>query len=226
MSLRVLIVDDHTVLSQALADALSLHGITDVKVAAPHQLGPDALLALVDSVQPDVVLLDLYLGDGNVSLPLIPRLEAAGPAVVVLTASEDRAVWAQALNAGAVGVLAKSVPFNDVVDAVHRAAAGEPLMTERERAELLGLLDDSGSARNDRLEPFIRLTPREQEVLAALVNGESVKSIARDMGVSVPTVRTHIRSVFDKLDVNSQRAAVTLALREGWKPDQSAPGPM
>ena len=226
MSLRVLIVDDHTVLSQALADALSLHGIGDVKVAAPHQLSPDALLLLVESVQPDVVLLDLYLGDGKVSLPVLPRLQAAGPAVVVLTASEDRAVWAQALNAGAAGVLAKSVPFNDVVDAVHRAAAGEPLMTERERTELLGLLDESGSARNDRLEPFKRLTPREQEVLAALVNGESVKSIARDMGVSVPTVRTHIRSVFDKLDVNSQRAAVTLALREGWKPDQSPPDPM
>src|SRR5688572_16984848 len=89
MSLRVLIVDDHTVLSHALADALSLHGIGDVKVAAPHQLSPDALLALVDSVQPDVILLDLYLGDGNVSLPLLPRLKAAGPAVVVLTASEE-----------------------------------------------------------------------------------------------------------------------------------------
>ena len=215
---RVLVVDDHTVLSQALADALSLHGLGDVGVAAPHQLGAEALLALVDSERPDVVLLDLFLGQGNVSLPLIPRLSSTGAVIVVLTASEDRAVWAQALEAGAAGVLPKSAPFDVVVDAVHRAAAGQPLLSDRERSDLLTTLAESRHAEEQRFDAFARLTPREQQVLAALVAGESVKAIARDLGVSLPTVRTHIRSLFDKLGVNSQRAAVALALREGWKP--------
>lgn len=215
---RVLVVDDHTVLSQALADALSLHGLGDVRVAAPHQLGAEALLALVDSERPDVVLLDLFLGQGNVSLPLIPQLSSTGAAIVVLTASEDRAVWAQALEAGAAGVLPKSAPFDVVVDAVHRAAARQPLLSDRERFDLLERLAESRQAEEQRVDAFSRLTPREQQVLAALVAGESVKAIARDLGVSLPTVRTHIRSVFDKLGVNSQRAAVALAMREGWKP--------
>jgi DNA-binding NarL/FixJ family response regulator len=215
---RVLVVDDHTVLSQALADALSLHGLGNVRVAAPHQLGAEALLALVDSERPDVVLLDLFLGQGNVSLPLIPQLSSTGAAIVVLTASEDRAVWAQALEAGAAGVLPKSAPFDVVVDAVHRAAAGQPLLSDRERSDLLETLAESRQAEEQRIDAFTRLTPREQQVLSALVAGESVKAIARDLGVSLPTVRTHIRSLFDKLGVNSQRAAVALAMREGWKP--------
>ena len=216
---RVLVVDDHTVLSQALADALSLHGLGgNVRVAAPHQLEPEALLALVHSERPDVVLLDVFLGQGNVSLPVIPRLRETGSAIVVLTASEDRAVWAQALEAGAAGVLPKSAPFDVVVDAVHRAAAGDPLLSDRERSDLLETLAESRQAEEQRLDAFARLTPREQEVLAGLVAGTPVKGIARDLGVSLPTVRTHIRSLFDKLGVNSQRAAVTLALREGWKP--------
>jgi two-component system, NarL family, nitrate/nitrite response regulator NarL len=215
---RVLVVDDHTVLSQALADALSLHGLGNVRVAAPHQLEPESLLALVDSDRPDVVLLDLFLGQGNVSLPLIPRLRATGSVIVVLTASEDRSVWAQALEAGAAGVLPKSAPFDVVVEAVHRAAAGQPLLSDRERSDLLDTLAESRQAEEERLDAFTRLTPREQEVLAGLIAGTPVKGIARDLGVSLPTVRTHIRSLFDKLGVNSQRAAVTLALREGWKP--------
>lgn len=215
---RVLVVDDHTVLSQALADALSLHGLGNVRVAAPHQLGPEALLALVDSDRPDVVLLDLFLGQGNVSLPLIPRLSSTGAAIVVLTASEDRSVWAQALEAGAAGVFPKSAPFDVVVEAVHRAASGQPLLSDRERSDLLETLAESRHAKAERLDAFARLTPREQEVLAGLVAGATVKGIARDLGVSLPTVRTHIRSLFDKLGVNSQRSAVTLALREGWQP--------
>jgi DNA-binding NarL/FixJ family response regulator len=216
---RVLIVDDHTVLSQALADALTLHGISEVQVAAPHQLGGEALLTLARSLSPDVVLLDMFLGEGTKSTPLVPALRATGAAVVVLTASEDRMVWAEALEAGAVGVLPKSIAFNELVASVHRAAAGQTLMTGSERARLLDELAHSRTADQERLRAFQRLSAREQEVLDALIAGRAAKQIARDLGVSLPTVRTHIRSLFDKLGVNNQRAAVTLALGAGWKPD-------
>lgn len=219
MTPRVLIVDDHTVLSQALADALSLHGITEVRVAGPHELGGEAVVALARAWRPSVVLLDLYLGDEAPAIPLVPLLSSPGTAVVVLTASEDRTVWAQALEAGAAGVMPKSVDFNELVSAVRRAAAGQPLLEDREQAELLDEVARLRKAEARRLGPFQRLTRREQEVLAGLIAGQAAKQIARDLQVSMPTVRTHIRSVFDKLGVNSQRAAVTMALAAGWKRD-------
>jgi DNA-binding NarL/FixJ family response regulator len=221
MTARVLIVDDHTVLSQALANALSLHGISEVQVAAPHQLDGEALLALAGAWSPEVVLLDMFLGEGRKSTSLVPSLRAAGAAVVILTASEDRAVWAEALEAGAVGVLPKSVAFDELVASVHRAAAGQTLVSDGERAQLIGELARSRAADLERLAPFQRLSAREQEVLGGLIDGRAAKQIARDLGVSLPTVRTHIRSLFDKLGVNSQRAAVTAALGAGWKPDRS-----
>jgi DNA-binding NarL/FixJ family response regulator len=221
MTARVLIVDDHTVLSQALANALTLHGISEVQVATPHQLDGEALLTLASSWSPDVVLLDLFLGEGRKSTPLVPALRATGAAVVVLTASEDRAVWAEALEAGAVGVLPKSVAFDELVASVHRAASGQMLMAGGERAQLMDELTRSRKADQDRLGPFQRLSAREQEVLAGLIAGQAAKQIARDLGVSLPTVRTQIRSLFDKLGVNSQRAAVTVALGAGWKSDRA-----
>ena len=221
MTTRVLIVDDHTVLSQALANALTLHGIPEVQVAGPHQLGGEALLTLARSWSPDVVLLDMFLGQGTKSTPLVPALRAAGAVVVVLTASEDRAVWAEALEAGAAGVLPKSVAFDELVASVRRAASGQLLMTGGVRAQLMDELARSRLADRERLGPFQRLSAREQEVLSALIAGQAAKQIARDLGVSLPTVRTHIRSLFDKLGVNSQRAAVTLALESGWKSDRS-----
>lgn len=219
MTPRLLIVDDHTVLSQALADALALHGLTEVEVAGPHELGAEAVVARAERWRPAVVLLDLYLGDEAPATPLIPLLVATGATVLVLTASEDRTVWAQALEAGAVGVLPKSVDFSELVAAIHRAAAGQPVVGRRERAELLDDLTRSRRADEQRLAVFQRLTRREQEVLAALIDGHPAKQIARDLQVSMPTLRTHIRSVFDKLGVNSQRAAVAMAHAAGWKPD-------
>ena len=218
MSPRVLIVDDHTVLSQALADALSMHGLPDVLVAAPHQLGREAVVELAATWSPDVVLLDMFLGAGEAAVPLVPVLREAGAVVVVRTASEDQSVWAQALEAGAAGVLPKSVAFDELVAAVHRAASGETLMPGWRRAEMLDELARARKADEDRLEPFRRMTPREQQVLAGLVDGRAVKDIAAELGVSMPTVRTQIRTLFDKLGVNSQRAAVTMALGAGWKP--------
>ncbi|MGH8992938.1 MAG: response regulator transcription factor [Acidimicrobiia bacterium] len=219
MTPRVLIVDDHTLLSQALGDALMNYGLTDVRIAGPHELGGEALIALTKAWRPSVVLLDIYLGGGEVATPLVPVLSAMGAVVVVLTASEDRTVWGQALEAGAAGVLSKSVALNDLVVSILRAAAGQPLLDDGDRAVLADEIDRLRKADEKRLGAFQRLTRREQQVLAALVDGRPAKQIARDLHVSIPTVRTHIRSVFDKLGVNSQRAAVTMALAAGWKPD-------
>jgi DNA-binding NarL/FixJ family response regulator len=222
MTPRVLIVDDHTVLSQALGNALSLYGIVEVRVAAPHELGREAVLGLAGSWRPTVVLLDLFLGGGEMSTLMVPALAATGAAVVVLTASEDRALWAETLEAGAAGVLPKSVDFGDLVAAVHRAADGRPVVSAIERADLLGELDRTRHTDRQRLAPFRRLTPREQQVLAGLVAGQAAKGVAHELGVTLPTVRTQIRSLFDKLGVNNQRAAVALALRSGWKPGEPA----
>jgi DNA-binding NarL/FixJ family response regulator len=206
---RVAIVDDHRLLAQSLALAL-------------HAAGYDAVLIdpLDDVVQRahqwrvDVVLLDLDFG-GTTGDGLVEPLSKFTP-VVVVTAESDRARWGDCLLAGAVGVLSKAVAVEEIVAAVGDALEGRPVVAEADR---ITWLRESERARREgerRLAPFRRLTPREQEVLAAMVEGEAAAAIASRAVVSEATVRSQIRAVLTKLGVASQLQAVAAARRAGW----------
>src|SRR5438105_3899887 len=101
---RVLIVDDHALLAESLAVALRLRGFEDVDVATQDALDAEAVLEQVRRFGPEVVLIDLFLGEGITALPVIPPLVADGRTVLVLTASHDRLMLARCLDAGAAGV--------------------------------------------------------------------------------------------------------------------------
>lgn len=212
----VLIVEDHAVLSQALAGALAATDLGRVEVLDPDALTPAVVLEAVEQHRPDVVLLDLNLGDGRRGTPLVKPIMDRGGLVVILTASTDDADHGEALEAGAVGVLTKSQPFHELVDAVVRAAAGERLVTPRRRDELVGAWRRRREADRRLSEPFERLTESEAHVLASLVHGLSTDEIAAGRGVAVGTVRTQVKSMLRKLQVNSQLSAVALARDAGW----------
>lgn len=210
---RVAVVDDHRFLAQSLAIALQDAGY-DAVLVDPR----DDVVLRVGQWAPRVVLLDLSLdGAARDGDELLPELVAAGHVVVVLTAETDRARWGRCLLAGAVGVVSKSGPLEDVVAAVRAAAGGQPVVSDADRHEWLRAADRHRVESETVLAPFRRLTPREEEVLAALVEGEPAGAIAERATVSEATVRSHIKSVLSKLGVGSQLQAVAQARRAGWR---------
>jgi two-component system, NarL family, nitrate/nitrite response regulator NarL len=208
----VLIVDDHRVLSEAVAGLLRAHNC-DVVVAASFEL--DELVAMVARLGRVVVLLDLHLGEA-LSIPLVEPLTASGGRVIVLTADHDVKLLGRALVEGAVAVLSKEIPFADIVFSIHQVWNGEPAMGKASREALLAAGRQAEREERHRLAPFEALTPRERVVLRHLIGGRSPKEIARLESVSVATVRSQLRSMFDTLGVGSQREAISRAHTAGW----------
>jgi len=216
--LRALIVEDHALIGQGLRAALLNSGVA-AEALCPDDV--DEVLRAADRVRPDVVLLDLDLGDGVGSgLPLIEPLRARGAHVVILTGSTDRLELAACLEAGALGLASKAESVDEVLEKFFAAADGQATPTDHERQQLLAELRAHRSAERDRLSAFDRLTPRERAVLSALIDGASASMIADTAYVSLATVRSQIRAILEKLGVGSQLAAVAMARQAGWVDDR------
>ncbi len=217
----VLVVDDHVLLANSVMSALRRQGFDATSV---HPDSPAAVLDEADKVRPKVVLLDLDFGNPLFSgLDLIHPLTALGIAVVVLTGWQDRLLSASCLELGAVGVVCKSEAFSGVVQAVEQAVDGHPRHGPVERDALSRELREHRLARAQQLAPFNDLSVREREVLGAMVDGQSANTIAATAFVSISTVRSQIRSVLQKLHVNSQLEAVAAANRCGWTAAEPTP---
>ena len=213
---RLLIVEDHALLAESLAVALRLRDFPDVEICDPEALDVDTVLSCIERFGPQVVLLDMFLGDFGLSIPMIRPITELGVQVLVLTASQDRVVLGRALEAGASGVFDKAQAFDDLLTWVVDAALGRTTMRPAARDELLAELEEHRRGTGALRASFNRLTDRECEVLAAIIAGSNAEQIAGEQHVAVSTVRSHIRSILDKLGVNSQLAAVALARRAGW----------
>ncbi len=199
-----------------MAESLRSHGFDDVHVADPGDLRRETVLALAERLRPDLVLLDLFLGEEGLGLALVAPLVDLGARVVMLSSSHDRALLAGCLEAGAVGLLDKAMRFDALVDSVRKAVAGESLVNDSQRAELVGDLHRHQDEERARLAPFEQLTTTERDVLALLLEGIAPKRIARSRGVSLATVRNQVRAILAKLGVSSEREALALAREVGW----------
>jgi len=203
---RVLVVEDHLLLAQLLVAALRERGL-DAAVAP--STGPEDVLG---ATGPGVlVLLDLHLGDGRDGSRLVGALRAAGARVLVLTGSHDMLAVARALDEGAIDVLDKTRPFDELVDAVTSALAGPEPHDPASHYRIVQAARGRSARRAAAQEVLGRLTRREREVLDSLVRGAAAEEIALESVVSLATVRSQIRGVLDKLGVHSQLAAVARA---------------
>ncbi len=211
---RVLVVEDHAIIKQALALALRRAGMT---VDLAPDLAPEAVVDTAKELQPDVVLLDFYLGQCD-SLPMIRPLRDLGARVIVLTGTTDPRVLGECLEHGAAGIVPKSDSLDRLAEAIGDAINGSSVMRPTEREALLEAARRGRAEEEARQAPFARLSAKERQVLAHLMNGESAEEIARLEYVSLATVRSQIRAILQKLDVNSQLAAVAMAQRLGWQP--------
>jgi DNA-binding NarL/FixJ family response regulator len=138
--------------------------------------------------------------------------------VVALTVFEDRASIIEAICAGADGYLLKRTPADDLLVQLRAVlAGGSPLSAGVAKTvlDVVRQVNERHSARSPATSETVELTDRELELLACLVHGMSYKAAARALGISIDTVRSHIRGVYGKLQVHSVAEAVSRALREG-----------
>jgi two-component system, NarL family, nitrate/nitrite response regulator NarL len=212
---RILLVEAHHLAGETLQAALAGHGF-DVALSACTSGAK--ILEEAQAYRPSVVVLELELAGAGSGRALIRPLVDLGGAVVVLTEITDRLELALCLEAGAVGVVSHAESFASASDKFRRAANGETVTPLGDRARYQTELDAHRRTGRRRLAPFESLSPRERDVLAKIVDGRSAADIARRSYVSVPTIRTQIRSILLKLDVQSQMAAAAMARQAGWSP--------
>lgn len=198
---RILLVDDHFVVRSGLAASLGLED--DLQVVAEAGSAAEALSACA-AHQPDVVIMDLQLGEVN-GITCTEQLGQAQPGIRIMVFSSfarDEDVY-RAIRAGAMGYLQKSAPREDLLKAIRTVATGKrylPGDIAQRLAERLG-----------RPEP----SPREREVLAQMAGGRSNKEIAAALGLSEETVKRHVSNLLEKLGAQDRTQAVTEAIRRG-----------
>jgi DNA-binding NarL/FixJ family response regulator len=170
----------------------------------------DAFAALGHQPAPRVVLLDVGL-PGMSGLDGISRLREKAPsvAVIVLTVFEDEDKIFRAICAGAAGYLLKTAPVEEIVRAIRDALAGGAPMNGRIARRVLDMFARFAPTRGD-----YGLTPRETQILEAMVKGKTKKEIAAQLDLSFHTVDTHLRNIYQKLEVNTRTGAVAKALKE------------
>lgn len=211
--IRLLVVDDHRTIADLLAIALQHErDIEFVGHAGTAHLG----IALAAELQPDVVLMDFSLPDLD-GLQATAEIVAQHPKtrVILLTASAEPTLVAQAAAVGACAFVAKSAGLEALLDAVRGARQGAMVVDP----DLLGALADLAAGvmrRADKSAPAsVSLTTREREVLGMLGAGLDVGGVSRRLGISQHTCRGYVKSVLAKLGCHSQLQAVVVATRLG-----------
>jgi DNA-binding NarL/FixJ family response regulator len=217
---RVLIIEDHVLFGESLELALSREGYDVRRLPFPQEGGSMATLrSAALRANARIVLLDLDLGRFGDGSSLIAPLSRAGANVVVVTASADKARWGGCVRNGARKVISKTRPLQEALTTVRRLHQGLPVMSPEELESLLKAWHEERSDSEEKRHRLERLTPREKQVLSHLLQGLTVREIAKGSFVSEATVRTQVKSILAKLEVGSQLAAVGLANQLGWHVD-------
>ena len=213
--IRIIVVDDHDTFRDPLAFMLERESDLTV-VARPRSLSEAREVLEGAEFAVDVAIVDLNLPDGS-GADFISELQSSRPRAMalVLSATTDEEDLARAIEAGAAGVMHKSAPMSDLVEAVRGLAAGEQLLSQEEVIEALRFLVRVREIHREAQRAIDTLTPREREVLQALAEGWGDKEIARRFHVGAGTVHSHVASILSKLGVSSRLQALVFAVRYG-----------
>ena len=207
--MRVLLVEDHTLVAEALATMLAFE--EDIEVVATVNSGSEAVQVAADT-KPDVVLIDIRINGLN-GIEATRRIRAHNPQVqaIALTMHDDAETVAEAIAAGALGFLPKNTSREELLMALRKVSIGEAYLHSSVTAAFLKRVAPLA----DRTLSSERLTPREHEVLELLVESKSTREIAQVLILGEETVKTHLTHIYQKLGVADRVEAVAMALRRG-----------
>ena len=199
-TIRCLVVDDHPVVRQGIRALLEreLEG-AEVETAAT----PDAALKDLGDSRPDVVIIDLRRVSGDVQDTVSRLQRSLGSPIVVFTADGGPRMLAEALKAGVKGYVRKDSPPEDLIRAIQAARNGEFYVDPALSSSLL--LEDGERT----------LTARQREILQMLADGLHTEEVAKQLGLSTETVRTHTKRILSKLGAGTRTQAVAIGIRSG-----------
>ena len=214
MAIRVVLVDDHTLIREGLRHILQSH---KVEVVGEAGTGAEAV-AVIKNTQPDVAIVDIALPDttgievAREAKRLCPRTR-----ILILSIHTEAEFVRRALEAGASGYLLKDAIEEDLVRGVHEVAAGESFFSPKVASLLAAGYRDPAAQHPDPL------TPRERQILHGIARGKTTKELASELHLAPSTVETHRRRIMRKLDMHNAASLTLYAIRSGVLPLSSPP---
>lgn len=205
---RVLLVGQERLVMDALRVALQSNRMNVVSTSGAEAT---EVMKSVASVRPEIVI----IGDRHDRPHLIEKLAALDTKVLVIC-PDNRVVEARCIVAGAAAILNMGQPYNELLQTIDDILAGKVLVSKAYLQEMQLVMREMRQIERDRRKKYERLTLREMAILAEISSGRSATEIAESSYTSVNTVRSHIKSVLQKLEVNSQVQAVAMAHQNGW----------
>lgn len=210
---RIVLVDDHEMVIEGLKAMLA--AFADRVRVVGHAVGAERAVAVIDELDPDIVLCDVRMQNtSGLDLCLSLREQVPDRKVVMLSVYDDEQYLYQALRVGASGYLLKSISSDELVRQLERVQQGQTALDPGMAARAV---DTAARLQRDEFWPGARqgLTQRESEILSYVVTGLSNRGIATKLVIGEETVKSHLRSIYRKLGVSDRTGAVATALREG-----------
>lgn len=218
---KIVIIDDHQLFREGVKRILDFESTFDV--IAEGDDGVDAL-RLYEEYAPDVILMDINMPQMN-GIEATEQLIAKYPEakVIMLSIHDDESYVSHALKSGALGYMLKEMDADEIVGAIKIVAKGgsylHPKVTRNLVAEYRRLSERENKGNFHQTEirrPFHLLTKRECEVLQLLTDGQSNRAIGESLYISEKTVKNHVSSILQKMNVNDRTQAVVTAIKNGW----------
>jgi len=209
--IKILVVDDHPLLRQGLVTMLQKW--PDFEIVGEAISAKDSI-EKTREYRPDVVLMDIRMPGGS-GIEGITAIHELMPEVkgLVLTVSDDEDDLFSAMKAGAKGYLLKNTELDSLVDAIRLVDKGEVIVSSIMASRLIAEFQQPGAGH--RSKDSDELSPREKEAMQLVAQGSSNKEIARQLFISETTVKAHLRSILEKLQVKNRAEAVAKAIAKG-----------
>lgn len=210
--IRILLVDDHTVVRKGLTMLLDAH--PQMEVAGEASEGNEGIEKALE-LKPDIVIMDLSMPHGKDGLSATSELKKQMPntAILILTMHDDEEYLFQAIQAGASGCILKSAPHEELIAAIQAVYRGDaylnPAATKRLMEEYIH------NKKQGQADNYSLLSDREKEVLTLIAKGYSNKEIGEQLVISVKTVESHKGHVMEKLQMKTRPELVSYALKKG-----------
>lgn len=224
MTITLLIVDDHPMVREGLANMLD--DSEEITVAGSCSNSTEAL-EKAQELEPDIILMDIKMQGVN-GIEAARQILARNPAIkiIFLTVFEDTESIRLALQAGASGYILKHVSRQNLIDTIKRVHGGETIIDQSVFRQIVNDYTRL-SKKHTEIKPIkkdqepVELTPREQEILRHLVRGLTNKEISSATNLAVDTVKTHLRNIYRKLQVKNRTQAISQAMKMSRKSEDS-----